>query len=363
MHATAGAAPDRQAVFTSGEGGYHTYRIPSLLATPQGTVLAFCEGRKGAQSDTGDIDLLLRRSSDYGETWGPVQVVWDDGGNTCGNPCPVVDERTGTIWLLLTHNLGQDKESEIIGGTSEGTRTVWVAHSTDEGATWAPPKEITSTTKLPEWTWYATGPGVGIQLRYGAQAGRMIIPCDHKTRGDALGYFSHVIYSGDQGASWQLGGRTQDGVDECQAIEREDGSLLLNMRRSSRNELENRVLSTSNDGGMTWSALTHDAALPEPKCQASLIKTVGAGRPLVLFSNPADHKKRVRMTVRLSEDDGKTWAHSRVLHEGPSAYSALAPLQDGVFACLYECGGQNPYETIVFQRVALDSLTGRAGSR
>src|SRR5437870_8057257 len=100
-------------VFTAGEGGYHTYRIPSVIVTPKGTLLAFCEGRKKGTSDTGDIDLVLKRSADGGATWGPMQVVWDDGENTCGNPCPVVDRLTGTIWLLLTHNLGKDSEKRI----------------------------------------------------------------------------------------------------------------------------------------------------------------------------------------------------------------------------------------------------------
>jgi sialidase-1 len=90
-------------------------------------LLAFCEGRMAGRSDTGNIDLLLRRSTDGGKTWSPTQVVWDDEGNTCGNPCPVVDQKTGAILLLLTHNLGIDHEREIIAQTSKGTRTVWLA--------------------------------------------------------------------------------------------------------------------------------------------------------------------------------------------------------------------------------------------
>src|SRR6185436_16717863 len=97
-------------VFVSGQDGYHTFRIPSAIVTPKGTALAFCEGRVKSRSDTGDIDLVLRRSTDGGATWGPLQVVWNDGANTGGNPCPVVDRDTGTVWLLLTHNLGEDHE-------------------------------------------------------------------------------------------------------------------------------------------------------------------------------------------------------------------------------------------------------------
>ena len=91
-------------VFVSGTDGYHTFRIPSIIVSRDGTVLAFCEGRKKARGDSGNIDLVLRRSSDGGKTWGAMQVIWDDGPNTCGNPCPVVDRETGTIWLLMTQS-------------------------------------------------------------------------------------------------------------------------------------------------------------------------------------------------------------------------------------------------------------------
>src|SRR5690606_26313409 len=107
-------------------------------------------------SDTGDIDLLLKRSVDGGRTFGEQVVVWDDGENTCGNPCTVIDRETGTIWLLLTHNLGSDNEKAITTKQAAGTRTVWVTKSTDDGVTWDAPKEVTATTKKPEWTWYAT---------------------------------------------------------------------------------------------------------------------------------------------------------------------------------------------------------------
>src|SRR5438874_3788997 len=110
--------PTRIPVFVAGQDGYHTYRIPSVIVTTRGTVLAFCEGRKTGRGDAGDIDLLLKRSTDRGKTWGRAQVVWDDADNTCGNPCPVVDAKTGTIWLLMTHNRGTDTEAKIVNGTA-----------------------------------------------------------------------------------------------------------------------------------------------------------------------------------------------------------------------------------------------------
>jgi hypothetical protein len=158
---TASAAPAdfRQIeVFRSGEAGYHTYHIPVLIESRAGTLLAFCEGRKNGDSDRGDIDLLLWRSHDGGRTWSPVQPVWDDGTNTCGNPCPVVDRETGVIWLLMAWNSAQlRREEDVQAGFGEDSRRVFVTHSSDDGATWAEPVEIAASAKRPEWTWYATG--------------------------------------------------------------------------------------------------------------------------------------------------------------------------------------------------------------
>ena len=349
------AIAEANAVFTSGEDGYDTYRIPALLVTKRGALLAFCEGRRGSSSDTGDIDMLVKRSEDGGKTWGGQRTVWDDAANTCGNPCPVLDKDTGVIWLPMTWNLGTDRESEIIKQRSEDTRRVFVTHSEDDGATWTEPLEITKDVKEADWTWYATGPCTGIQLERGQHKGRLVIPCDHIEAGTRK-YYSHIIYSDDHGATWRLGGSTPtDQVNECQAVELADGRLMLNMRNYDRKQ-KTRAVSTSDDGGMTWSDVRHDPALCEPICQASLIRYTLAGvhdRNRLLFSNPASSDGRVRMTVRLSYDEGKSWDAGKLLHEGPSAYSCLAALPGGDAAILYEAGLAGPYETIVFQRFNL----------
>jgi sialidase-1 len=346
---------EQSAVWTAGDDGYHTYRIPSLLVTPGGTVIALAEGLKRGTSDTGNIDLVMKRSTDGGTSWSKQSVIWDDGPNTCGNPCPVYDRSTDTIWLLMTHNLGSDREAEISAGKSEGTRTVWITSSKDDGQTWAEPRDITSEVKDPTWGWYATGPGIGIQITRGKHRGRLVVPCDQKN----TGWYSHVIYSDNHGKTWKLGGKTADGCNECQVVELADGRLMLNIRNTDKSR-QHRQVTYSDDGGLTWSEPIRDEALIEPVCQASILRyrwPAGFGTGEILFSNPAS-TKRERMTVRMSTDEGKTWAHSRLLWEGPSAYSCLGRLADGTILCLHEAGEKSPYEKILLSRFSAGWLKG-----
>lgn len=188
LAAASPAEPTPVTLWNSGQEGHHTYRIPALAMTPKGTLLAFCEGHRESQKDSGSIHILLKRSRDGGATWSPPIQAMDFGRDTIGNPAPVVDRKTGTVWLLATGNNGGDTESAILARTAAGTRTVWASRSTDDGLTWSQPEDITSAVKQSSWTWYATGPGAGIQLR----SGRLMLACDHHSEA-ADGWFSHVI--------------------------------------------------------------------------------------------------------------------------------------------------------------------------
>lgn len=213
-------------LWTRGVGGYHTYRIPALAVTSGGTVLAFCEGRRDSSSDTGQIDLLLRRSLDGGVSWGDCSVVSTEPGFTTGNPAPVLDTTTGRMWLLLCRNPAEGTEDQIRQGLFD--RTVWITYSDDDGVTWARASEITSSVKRHDWTWYATGPCHGIQLR----CGRLVIPCDFRRRDQSDGResrHSHVILSDDHGETWRIGGIVdKEGTNESVAVELADGEVYLN---------------------------------------------------------------------------------------------------------------------------------------
>jgi sialidase-1 len=342
--------PELIDVFVAGDGGYHTYRIPSAILAPNGTLLAFAEGRRGGAGDAGDIDLVLRRSHDGGRSWVPLQIIGDNGPNTFGNPCAVVDARTNTVWLLTTQNRGTDREKDIIAGTSDGSRTVWVMRSQDDGVSWSTPVEITSSVKARDWTWYATGPGVGIQTR----DGRLVVPANHAEAQTGI-HRSHLFFSDDGGKSWTLGATSDAGTNESQVVELADGRLLLNMRNHPPKPDNFRMIARSDDGGRTLSAAVPDRALIEPPAQASLIRFSTAkarDQNRLLFANPAS-AARERMTVRVSDDEGLTWPVSRVVHDGPAAYSSLVVLPDGTIGVLFERGDRSPYERITLARFTL----------
>jgi len=316
----------RTELFVSGERGYHTYRIPALVVTGVGTVLAFCEGRRHTGRDDDEIDLVVRRSPDGGRTWGTQQVVVADGDRTCGNPCPVVEERTGVVWLPFCKD----------------NQEIFVTASRDDGVTWSEPVEITSSAKDPAWSYVGTGPGHGIQLA----GGRMLVPswCDEtpgparwREPGYAMGAVqsSYALFSDDHGGSWQRGEMlTRDASDECEAVETADGSVYLTAR--SRQGRKCRAAAWSRDGGESWSEAEYDASLPEPSCQGSVVR-LDQGR--VLMAHPSCTDRRERLVLQVSEDECRTWREERVLEEGYGGYSDLAVATDGRVLCLYEGDG------------------------
>ena len=329
-------------LFVSGRDDYHTYRIPALLVTRKGTVLAFCEARKNSPSDYGDIDLALKRSTDGARTWTDMQIIADDGERTMGNPCPVLDRSTDTVWLPLCRD----------------NRRVLLMKSTDDGMRWSKPADITEEAIDPTWHWVGTGPGHGIQLR----TGRLVIPCwaDATERLGEI-QFSYVLYSDDHGATWERGSELdRNASDECEAVELADGSLYMNMR--SRRARKQRAYSFSRDGGETWSPVKYDPHLPEPSCQGGIVRftsTDQVSKNRILLAVPANPAARTCLTVRLSYDECRTWPVSKVLFPGSAAYSDLAVTADGQILCLFEA---EDYEKIVLGRFNIEWLTDGADS-
>jgi len=254
------------------------------------------------------------------------------------NETPVVDPTTGTIWMLCY---------EVRGGLSEHLKDVFAGRvlltaSDDDGLTWREPRDI-----KPETGPFTPGPGVGIVLR----SGRIVIP------GYGPGALSKVIYSDDHCQTWHAGAAVKGATDESQVVELADGTLMMNMRSNQSRGC--RYVALSRDGGETWYSEADEPALPEPVCQASIVPCplpdAAAGERLLLFVNPVGGG-RVNMTVKASRDEGKTWPISRLLDDGPGAYSGLAVLKDGTIGVLYETGVVHPYEKITFARFNLEWL-------
>ena len=351
VRSVTGQNAGEQSLWKSGEGAYKGYRIPAIVVSLKGTLLAFAEGRNSG-GDSGDIDLVLKRSTNNGKSWTKEITIWNDSLNTCGNPCPVVDEATGRIWLMMTWNNGKYGESEIINKKSNFTRRPFLCYSDDDGISWSKPVNMTETCKDPSWGWYATGPGFGIQLKNGKYKGRLVIPANHtyddpegKVRKGPFSYGAHVVISDDHGKTWRFSPSIRPGCNESQVTELPDGKLLMNMR--SYNGKSCRAISFSNDGGETWSPIEHDYQLVESICQASILNFGShKGEQIYLFSNPAVTTGRTHMTIRYSKNDCRDWAGSRLINANPSAYSCLFKMPNGKVGLLYETGSKKPYEAI-----------------
>ncbi|WP_317443016.1 sialidase family protein [Streptomyces collinus] len=350
--------------FRAGHEGYASFRIPAVVASRAGTLLAFCEGRADSAADHGNIDIVLKRSTDGGRTWGPLQVAACNGRNLAGNPAPVVLD-TGRVLLVHVRAAATATEDAILRGrvTDADGRRVWLRHSDDDGLTWSRPVEITHQVKRPGWRWYATTPGHALQLT----SGRVLVPANHTlpptgadTGAEARYNSGHCLLSDDRGANWYLGylDENTDGyvnVNETTAAELPDGRVYLNTRNDSPSP-GNRADAHSRDGGRTLvKPFRPQAGLAAPVCEAAVLQL--RDPDLLLFSGPADPAARALMTVRASTDGGTTWRTAHTVDGLPAAYSDLVRVDRDTVGLLYETGDFGAYETVTFRRLPVTRLT------
>lgn len=350
------AQPQTQDLFTAGENGYMTYRIPGMLAHGK-SILAYAEARRDGFGDWADIDVVMRRSTDGGRTWEPMRVLADAGRETVNNPVALPGAKPGEIHFLYCVNYAR----------------AFHMRSTDGGRTFSAPREITAAFEplraQYKWDVIATGPGHGIRLRNG----RLLVAVWLSTGGKRHRPSRvSTLYSDDNGATWHTGELLPDTLpnpSETYAIERRDGSVLLNIRNESTEH--RRAISVSANGASGWSTPRFHAQLLEPVCMASLIRHTKGG---MIFSNPDTleatyvdaaktiNRDRKNLTVQWSGDDGETWTAKRVLEPGLSGYSDLAATRDGTILCLYERGGldKNIFRTgrLSVVRFSVDWLRG-----
>ena len=352
----------RVQLWQAGVGGYKLYRIPGIVVTKAGTVLAYTEARKFTGGDWDTIDVQLRRSTDGGKTFSPPQNIahWD--GPITRNPV-AIERKQGKVDDVTYNNpvAIADRNGDVHFLFCIDYMRVFYMKSTDDGKTFSKPVEITSAFDKfkPEYAWrvVATGPGHGIQLKNGLLLVPVWLSLGQRGNGHGPSVCS-TIYSDDHGKTWHAGDiAVHDTADfpspnETDAIQLADGRVMLNVRTAGKNL---RTIVTSKDGATHWSEPKLQQDLPDPICYAGLVrfstkKTGGKNR--ILFSNPDNltrkdgkdqpGKDRRNLTIRMSYDEGATWPVKKVLEPGIAGYSDLAVLPDGTILCMYETGSSAP---------------------
>ena len=338
---------ERTYLFSARTEGSCLHRIPAVVVSRRGTVLAFCEARRRNGKDDDDIDIVLKRRDAATGIWGRPKVVYDKGPDcrdTIGNPCPVIDAATGDVVLLFCRN----------------NHRAYVTRSADDGLTWSAPVEITDLFRGFDFpvVRVATGPLHGLCMT----GGRLVVPVwvsDGECRQAApKSYRSAVLLSDDGGRTWRRGGMPQATVkdmNECAVAETSTGGIYLNARAQDAGF---RAVCWSDDGGETWSAPRLDNALPDPTCQGAVLNLPAGGRSArLVFSNipgndlsiPLGQRRR-GLSLRVSADDGRTWSPPQVIHASRSGYSDLCCLPNGDLGIFYEGGadGERSCEQLIF---------------
>ncbi|MFI7346236.1 exo-alpha-sialidase [Streptomyces sp. NPDC049936] len=350
-------------------GGYACFRIPAIVRTTDGTLLAFAEGRVLNCGDAADIDIVLKRSTDGGRTWGPLQVVNDGGGDTHGNPAPVVDRATGRVLLTETYNAGR---TDAANCAIPCARTPHLQYSDDDGRTWSAPRDLSPDILPAGWnSWYATGPVHGVQLTGGGHPGRLVVGVNAETwDGDRVtANHAALVVSDDGGEHWKVGatdtwpvaadGTFRQKPSELTLTERADGALLVSGREERGTDLGHRTQAVSRDGGDSFEAPFR--TLPDlytPQVQGSLVRLGDR----MLLSAPADPDRRRTMSVRSSYDSGATWDsvdRGTVVTRDWSGYSDMVAVDDTTVGLLYEAGAVDARDEIRFARFTEDWLLPR----
>ena len=335
-------------VFVGGQGGYAVYRIPAITRLESGRLLAFAEGRTSG-ADNGSNDMVMRASDDFGATWSPVAVVDDQPGRSLNNPC-VVEVRDGVhagrvILMYQSYPTGCGESCVVPGSKGDNICKTFLKTSDDGGATWSSAVDVTAQVKRPTVvTSVASGPGIGIQLRHGKHAGRLVVPFNQGPYGV---WACYAVYSDDGGDSWQYGAIATNGSpgtgNEVQMVERADGSILLNSRQFSGGGW--RKTAISSDGGATWSPLANDDELPDPSCMAGLVALTdpidGFDQSRIVFSGPNSTSSRSNGHAWLSTDGGLTWPVKKQVYAGAFAYSLPVAIDCDRFGVFFEKDGHS----------------------
>jgi len=354
-----------QVLRAAGQDNCDTYRIPGLITTNAGTLIAVYDNRYKRSKDLQeDIDIGMSRSTDVGNSWEPMKVIMDMGEyggrpedlNGTGDPCVLYDHNSNTIWVAALWMSGASTDLMLWnasqpGMTPEKTGQFLLVKSTDDGVTWSDPINITEQIKDPSWQLLLQGPGRGITT----SDGTLVFPAQFKTDigepaidGGQYTCHSTIVWSSDGGTTWKIGTGAVSNTTEAQVVELTDGVLMLNMRddlnRKEKGVINGRAVAVTKDLGKTWVVHpTSNSALPEPNCMASLISADlyvdGVKKRVLFFSNPDNKNTRSNMTIKASVNEGLTWPEKYQLEiyepEG-YGYSCMTMVDEKTVGILYE---------------------------
>ncbi|MBV5312637.1 MAG: exo-alpha-sialidase [Prolixibacteraceae bacterium] len=366
-----------------GQDKIDTYRIPGLITTNKGTLIAVYDNRYNNSKDLQeDIDIGMSRSTDGGQTWQPMKVIMDMGEyggrlqrlNGIGDPCVLYDTKTNTIWVAALWMSGATEKDMLWWASKPGmkpeeTGQFILVKSADDGATWSQPINITSQIKDPAWQLLLQGPGRGITMTDGTLVFPAQFKADLGTKSlDGGQYAAHstIVYSNNQGKTWQIGTGAKSNTTEAQVVELADGSLMLNMRddrnRTDKGETNGRAVATTADLGKTWTVhKSSNSVLQEPNCMASIISTDleinGKMQQVLFFSNPDSKTERSHMTIKASLDGGLTWPETYQVELNSATgygYSCMSMVDSKTIGILYE-----GMKELYFQKIPVTDLLGK----
>lgn len=362
-------------VFTAGKDGYPHYRIPTIVTSRKGTLLAFAEGRYHP-TDHGRNDIVLKRSTDNGKTWSPLITIHKDKELVMVNPSPVVLPNNRILLLYETFPFGyharKGREHGISfqmmdeGYESPRTQKCIMRYSDDDGKTWSAPRFVQEITREPTHSINSGSPANGIVLQRGKHQGRILFPLFHAWMLDQKSgkrtFKNSVLYSDDQGRSWKRSAYVPESIacNENLIVELDNGDVMMN-GRSGRS---GREIAISKDGGRTWGPYVSDKVLTGRPCNSGLFRFSYGGngqKSRLLFSNNFSNSKRANGTLRISYDNGQSWAHSKTIVPGLFGYSQITAQKDGNIGVIYE-PFQSPSEPwhIDYVPVSLEWLTNGA---